>query len=43
MVKNEDPDQLRAALVVGPVVVAIDTNSDYIKYYKGGVINNRKF
>jgi C1A family cysteine protease len=33
---------LRAALVKGPVVLAMDTLSYPIRYYQGGIINNTK-
>lgn len=42
MIKNKDPNQLRAALLDGPVVISVDTRGNNWKTYKGGIISNRK-
>ena len=39
-VPPNDPEQLKAALVLGPVAIAIEADQDVFLFYKDGIIDD---
>ena len=39
-IEPHDPDQLKAALTMGPVAVGVDADSQAFRNYGGGIINS---